>query len=444
MPKAGASGVAGKLMLAVLMVGCLCAPAFGQFSLWRPGTGDWTQVGSWESGRRPVAASSAYIWNFKGEPNSVATLDDSTAIFDLNIGFGAQLLMNAGRTLTLGSPANTRAVYVNGKIVASGANPNIIDLAGGGDFYVAMKPTEAQVGELVVKGRNAKLEITGGTFKKNYDAKLSVLKGGIYTLEGTLKIDALGPIVTNQAIIVLSGKGEMDGGAGGLAGGNALRSLSLNLGRVHLSNNANLIVTGSLSNSGTIGIDRGSTLYTPFDFSGTGGFTSVNGVLTTGTASKAKFVAGSFGGAGKINSSEVFSTQLTYPGDFQPEKRKPAGAGTGSSLAQPSLQPSALTINGDFEQTSTGTLVINMTTSQYGQLIVNGNASVLGSVAVTLSDGFVPEPSGEYVILTAQKGLIGSFAQVTVSNGGSFQVNYNQNPDGSTTVTLSDYQPPAS
>lgn len=87
----------------------------------------------------------------------------------------------------------------------------------------------------------------------------------------------------------------------------------------------------------------------------------------------------------------------------------------------PAVTSGAVTIEGSFTQTATGTLDIQIAgPSNYDQLVVTGNASLAGTVQVDLVNGYVPAPSDQFQFIAAAS-LSGAFSQVTTS-GGQFQV----------------------
>jgi hypothetical protein len=81
-----------------------------------------------------------------------------------------------------------------------------------------------------------------------------------------------------------------------------------------------------------------------------------------------------------------------------------------------SLSVSALTINGDYTQTAGGTLHLFIgglqAGSQYSQLVVNGLATLDGTLDVQLINGFRPQPGDQFQVLLFGEGR-GTFAHQT-------------------------------
>ncbi|HKA40252.1 MAG TPA: hypothetical protein VKD25_10810, partial [Burkholderiales bacterium] len=80
----------------------------------------------------------------------------------------------------------------------------------------------------------------------------------------------------------------------------------------------------------------------------------------------------------------------------------------------PGASPGALTINGNYVQGPGGTLIVEIggTTggSQYDQLIVNGNATLGGTLNVTLVNGYFPAGGETYSIVQSSGAVSGTFA----------------------------------
>jgi len=122
--------------------------------------------------------------------------------------------------------------------------------------------------------------------------------------------------------------------------------------------------------------------------------------------------------------------------------------GSGLLLNQGSVEPGdspgILTVDGDYDQTSTGELVIEIagTTAggQYDRLVVTGDATLAGELTVLLDGSFTPAPTDEFIIMTGAS-ITDRFANadtaVPVSGRGWFDVTYT-----STDVRLTNFQVP--
>jgi Tol biopolymer transport system component len=99
-------------------------------------------------------------------------------------------------------------------------------------------------------------------------------------------------------------------------------------------------------------------------------------------------------------------------------------AGTGTVIGQvtsagrisPGQSPGILTIDGNYTQTTTGTLTIELggleSGSEHDQLVVFGNASLDGTLEVALVDGFMPQAGDQFQILGYDQ-RVGNFAVIS-------------------------------
>jgi T5SS/PEP-CTERM-associated repeat protein len=120
-----------------------------------------------------------------------------------------------------------------------------------------------------------------------------------------------------------------------------------------------------------------------------------------------------------------------------------AVSGTGVTLlvegiAAPGTSPGTLTVEGNYQQSSTGTLEIELASAtSYDVLDITGQATLGGTLEISLLDGFTPSPADTFNFLTAAA-LSGAFSNINVNSpsGGSFDVDFT--PTG---LSLSNYQP---
>jgi len=456
-PRITVHNLGSLLVLVMLICTVLSGVAVTQTSTWALGAANWNAPGAWTGGDPDGRERSAAINNVAGQAET--TLNISPVIVNLSVGRStvpAVLKMNASEILTLTGKGKMTA-NIAGRVLATGATQNFIYLSdpdGGGTFVLSNR------GELVVDA-GSELNIVGGDFA-NYNDSIPALVGGNYILKGTLYVEDLGPVHQNLARITLSGANAQLRGGRGFGGepGNALSSLRTN-GKVFgggallkLESGATLSLDGILGNYEVIRIDARSTLNVKGGYDQwQSGWTEINGNLNTGGAvdfhkdpNDPKRIL--WTGSGSINGTRITDETRGRPGTFPSQRKNPSdGISSDSGEAQLSPEPSYLTVNCDYEQTSSGVLEIDMNSSGYGGLKVNGAVTLLGALEVSLLDGFAPSPTDEYVILVAQDGIVGGFSNappggtVSVVGGGTFRVNYFVLPNGSTTVTLSDYSP---
>jgi fibronectin-binding autotransporter adhesin len=80
--------------------------------------------------------------------------------------------------------------------------------------------------------------------------------------------------------------------------------------------------------------------------------------------------------------------------------------------------PGTLTVNGNYKQGTTGTLAIEVGPSSYSQLVVNGSATLAGTLSFVSFDGGMIKLGQSYDILTATGGITGNFS--TIESGSQF------------------------
>ena len=136
------------------------------------------------------------------------------------------------------------------------------------------------------------------------------------------------------------------------------------------------VLGGVTLNAGTVAIGTGAFLSVGAgDYTQSGGTTMVDGTLV---AANVHLNGGWLAGAGTIQAN-VVNAALIVPGD-------PFGT---------------LTIQGNYTQTATGVLLIQIAAPhQYGQLAVTGSATLAGSLQVSLLDDYVPTAGTSFQILT--------------------------------------------
>jgi hypothetical protein len=113
------------------------------------------------------------------------------------------------------------------------------------------------------------------------------------------------------------------------------------------------------------------------------GEVAINNKLTKGTGGSVDILGGTISGSGTIGGSVTNSGGTTAPGN----------------------SPGALTIDGNYNQASGGTLAIEIGGTQAGVehdvLQVLGDASLAGTLDVSFIDGFTPSGGNAFIVLTA-------------------------------------------
>jgi hypothetical protein len=163
----------------------------------------------------------------------------------------------------------------------------------------------------------------------------------------------------------------------------------------HLSSGADAV--GSLASGGGLVVSSSLTVAGSYEQYG-GSLLLAGGTVTVGGLLDLQ--GGALSGSGTINGN-VQNAAVVSPGT--------------------ATAPGVLTINGDYFQTASGTLSLYIGGTQagtdYSQLVVNGFATLDGTLAVTLTNGYQPQPGDQLQPLLFAQGQ-GTFARYTEDVGG--------------------------
>jgi hypothetical protein len=253
-----------------------------------------------------------------------------------------------------------------------------IDLLGIAPYAVSLE-TPITIDSLELSSANATLDLFDGVLNVN---------NFITPIEGTLSFTGTSPslnaftsnIVLNRALV-------------SQAGGSFLGAASFeNLGTVSVgSGSLTLLSLGPINNSGVFHVSNGGHLDllpgAPFSHVGTA---VISGSGTFAVDSNA---------SGSIDLMDVF---------------------TNSAVVRPGDSPGILTIDGNYEQTASGLLEIEIggltAGTQHDRLVVNGSATLAGRLEMPLLVGFVPAVNDEVTILTAGGSINGGFDAIHVTD----------------------------
>jgi hypothetical protein len=324
--------------------------------------------------------------NFNVAAGAVLNFNDSFApSFELQNGATATgagaVQVDLFNTLTVSGGVSLQGLIIDGGTVTVNGGASLTAgnltlaggaLTGGGDVTVAgpflwSNGTLGGTGQATLQGDST---LSGGFFSPLNGR--TVFNDGSATVVAASGISFQGNAVWNN---------QPDGSLTLLAG-SSLSQLNSTGSRF---NNAGLLVAGpnssigvAVNNSGTVLVPTGAALSVGGAYTQTGGATTVDGTLT---ASNTVFLNGGFlNGGGTINGNVVNAAELE-PGD----------------------SPGALTINGNYTQTSAGVLDIEIggpAAGQFDRLVVNGTASLAGTLNVVILNGFVPDPGTSFGVLT--------------------------------------------
>jgi RHS repeat-associated protein len=228
------------------------------------------------------------------------------------------------------------------------------------------------------------------------------LSGGTWQASAGSTLRLIGAnITTDAADLVLDGAGSQIFSDTGTT--NALASLaSVTAGaRFTVQNGAGLSTTASaFTNAGTVVIGNASTLTMPGAYTQSAGTTTVNGTLAPGGTVAVN--GGVLSGAGTVRGSVVNAGQVT-----------------------PGNAPGILTITGNYTQTASGALNVEVggTTpgSGYDQLNISGTATLGGTLNISLINGFGPAFGQTFQVMSFA-GSTGNFASINGLQQGRFTV----------------------
>jgi len=227
----------------------------------------------------------------------------------------------------------------------------------------------------------------------------TTITGGRYEVYGTMKLDAAN-IVTNAADILLDGVGSQ---LLTTTNANALANFATNAaaGDFTIQNGRNFTTVGAFSNAGDMAIGNTSTFSVLAGGTGTytqtGGTTNVNGTLDAGLAD---IQSGILSGSGSV-----------------------LGNVTNSGTVTPGNSPGSLSITGDYTQSSTGILDIEigglLAGDEFDQLLITGLAMLDGTLNISLINSFLPSAGDSFMIMTfgSRSGMFSTINGLNIGGG---------------------------
>ncbi len=340
-------------------------------------------------GSKFVVKSGSSLTNFSGTTLTGGTYNVTGT---LEFGPSGTSLVTNDASITLTGASAKIVSSANGNILTDFATNDAgatFDITSGYNFTTVGNFTNN--GSLVV-GANSKFDVNGNL--TNFNSTTNTLTNGSYTVTGTLEFDSAN-IVTNDANLTLSGTTYK---ILNQTSGNGIANFATNNGSLTLASDAGLTTPGSVTNSGTLKVEKGSdlTIEGNGSYTQTAGSTTVDGELTTGGTGAIQVNGGSvFGNGGTLNGNVSMSGTM-YTADTTTTAGKE-------------------TVSGTYTQNSAGALDINIggTTAgtNFSQLNVDDAASLNGTLNLALIDSFIPTTSDTFEILIASS-VTGTFSTV--------------------------------
>lgn len=430
------------------------------------GTGTVTiDGGTLQAGANNLTISNAIALSRSGgtvDTNS-NTLTLSGVIVDAGASPGALTKAGAGTLILIG--ANT---YSGGTTINTGT----LKIAGAGTLGASSATTTVAGGTLDLGGttqiQNGGVMLTGGRITNgtlSSSGVFGVQAGAIdATLAGSGALTKSGAgMVTLSGINTFTGSTTVNAGTLVVASGGSIGSAAGPTSDATVANgatfeNAGTVVTGLLTNNGTVTVDAGGALTANSGIANHGTFTN-NGTVTDDLANTGLYTNnaienanvasnigaivnsaganwnGNFNTAGVVDNEGTINGSLTQTAGTTTNNGSITGAvivsgglftGAGSlgglTIASgASFRPGSgvagttTTVNGDLTLSAGSTYVVNVNPATASKAIVNGTATLGGTVnAVYASGRYI---SKQYTILTATGGLGGTtFSGLTNTN----------------------------
>jgi len=451
----------GRGLTALALAAALAGPArtlrAGAYTWAGPGN-SWGAAGNWgpaggPPGQNAQAGDTAAI---NSGPAVTLDINATLAGFSMNSA-SASLAIPKNQTLTVNGPANLtqgRVFLTGGTIAGTGTltigSKSIVSVQGSG--------TSTIQNPISLSG-TLSLQSSGG--KDDNGVALSLAKD--LTNNGTIKfLNRIPDTADDDAQVALT----INGGKGTLTNSGRItfnQTTVFDSGiKASVVNNAGANITIASTSKGGTGVFLGSD----------GAKSSNLGTITIGARSTLSLVGASFVNdkngastgkivsAGTLDRSDIPKGGWTNNGDVTvakvtaPHAQGPNNMPQDQGLAQGALQPGRLSFVGDYVQSASGSLGILINQggtagTDYSQLaITQGTAYLDGMLDVTVNNPSAISYGDIFTVLTADSGLVGSFANAPAdfrgmstldTNGGIFTVLYLGSTNGPSAVELTDF-----
>jgi autotransporter-associated beta strand protein len=306
--------------------------------------------------------------------------------------------------------------------------------------------------------RPAQVTFDGGTLQIASTISVSSLQRGITIAAGGGTFDTQifsftwgGPVIGSVASAVWNkkGTGQLTLNTSSVGPSNYAGNFNISEGTVVFGNGGTVTI-GSISGGGNLTLSAaivtgGNNQSTSFSglVSGSGSLTKTgSGVLTL-----ARSAGNSYSGLTTVSAGALLAMNTTGSATGTGSVTIGAGGTLGgigsiqgnvnnSGAVAPGNSVGTLRLSTNYTQTSGGVLDIELDSpSSYDKLAVTGNATLSGTIAVSLLNGFVPQVGNSFDIVTAAGFGGTTFASSSLpslADGLSWKLNY-----GATAVTLS-------
>ena len=401
-------------------------------------------AGSFNAGSNAITLTNAAN-EFTGAVSltgSSAAVTDATALNLGNTALGGGSLVVA----TAGAITQSGAITAGAASFNAGANPITLTNAAN-DFTGAVSLTGTDVSitdanALTLAAVSASF-LTVNAASIDQDASGIVVSGTATLNAGTISLTSgtndFGTVVATSggnvaitdanAITIASSSvgGSFDvtslTGAVNFSGGLSASNYSFSSGNYTLqSGTYSLAGTTSVANGATVAVQGGA-------IDASSGTLNVDGTLQTTSGSVS---AGTMNVGGVLDASggsvSAGTLNVLSGGTLKGTGSVTANVSNSGTVA-PGASPGILTINGNYVQSNTGLLLMEIGgltpgAGGYDQLNVTGNVTLGGTLTATLTNGFVPPGSSSYTLIQAGGTLSGTFAAVNQPTGTTFDTFY--------------------
>jgi autotransporter-associated beta strand protein len=176
-------------------------------------------------------------------------------------------------------------------------------------------------------------------------------------------------------------------------------------------------ITGNVIDNGVLAFNRSDSVTFDGVISGQGTLVKQGGGTLTLTGMSTEFTGPTMVNNGSlIVDGSIASTQtLVSPGALLGGHGFLGGDLVSSGIVSPGNSPGTLTVNGNYTQNANGTLrieVAGLAPSQHDLLVVNGHASLAGTLQLIRLGGFQLHIGDQFTFLVANRGVSGTFSTV--------------------------------
>lgn len=365
-----------------------------------------------------IDSSYDVIFSAAGAQNENTVLNSMQEIHSLAVTSTAPIMISGSGTLIISGNSGQLGISVDSGAGAATISSNLV-LAGG--------------------CRTISVENTAGLF----------ITG---TLSGSVGVEKIG-----SGMLSLSGSNNYTGGTL-ISGGTVSINSDVSLGSIPEFTELNLLFSGQggtlqiAPSSGTVTLDSHRVILID---------SGATAVIDTNGAAQSLVISGTVGGGGaltKIGAGTLFVSGITsYTGGTVVQNGGLVVDGSlggnvavlggvlgghgfiggnvlNQSIVSPGNSPGTLTIAGNYTQSSTGALLIQIgSPTAHDKLLVGGNVALGGTLQVSLLDGYRPAKgnSFEFITLTGAGAISGSFGSIQNDTLLRFTLQY-----GSTGVSL--------